>query len=81
MDRRTETELVKCIESAMGDIRRTLYSGMTVSPDLAPRVAAECIAILSGDNPQTIDDHVAKIREIAKKKHNCKVDVTINYHE
>lgn len=79
MDKRTE--LANCIESAMDQVRKTIYSGMVVSPDFAPRVAAECIDILSRDNPQTIDDHVAKIRELAKKKHNCKVDVTINYHE
>ena len=81
MDKRTETELLNCIESAIDNVRKTLYSGMVVSPDFAPRLARECISILSGDNPQTIDDHVAKIRELIKKKHNFKVDVTINYHE
>lgn len=77
MDKRTE--LANYIESEME--RYGKMFGMAVRPGFADSVAAKCIDILSGDNPQTIDDHVAKIRELAKKKHNCKVDVTINYHE
>ncbi len=76
-----KVELANYIESVMVHVRKSFCTGVAIPPDFASNVAEECITILSDDNARTIDDHVAKIREIAKKKHNCKVDVTINYHE
>lgn len=76
-----KVELANYIESVLVHVRKSYYTGVAIPPDFTSRVAEECITILSGENTQTIEDHVAKIRELAKKKHNCKVDVTINYHE
>ena len=76
-----KVELANYIESVIVHVRKSFYSGVATPPDFASRVAEECITILSDEDLQTIDDHVAKIRELAKKKHNFKVDVTINYHE
>ena len=79
MDKRTE--LYNLLKKAADDIQKAGWEGKLYNLSSIANLVEECIKITVGDEPQTIEDHVAKIRELAKKKHNCKVDVTINYHE
>lgn len=79
MDKRTE--LYNLLKKTADDIQKTVWEGKLYSIRNIDDLVEECIKIIVDDEPRTVEDCVAKIKELAKEKHNFKVDVTINYHE